>query len=39
MKSKVDHFQKAFSAKVRTESADSVYIGLGVCLACCSARS
>nr|WP_223297489.1 aspartate-alanine antiporter [Catenulispora acidiphila] len=32
MKSKVDRFQKAFGAKVRTESADWIYIGLGICL-------
>ncbi|NUR25904.1 MAG: aspartate-alanine antiporter [Catenulispora sp.] len=32
MKSKVDRFHKAFGAKVRTESADWIYIGLGICL-------
>ncbi|MCF2525752.1 aspartate-alanine antiporter [Yinghuangia soli] len=30
--SKVDRFQKKFGAKVRTESADWVYIGFGICL-------
>ncbi|MFE5325450.1 aspartate-alanine antiporter [Embleya sp. NPDC056575] len=32
MASKVDRFQKKFGAKVRTESADWIYIGLGICL-------
>ncbi|MFI6985301.1 aspartate-alanine antiporter [Embleya sp. NPDC050154] len=30
--SKVDRFQRKFGAKVRTESADWIYIGLGICL-------
>lgn len=31
-RSKVDRFTAAFGAKVRTESADWIYIGVGICL-------